>query len=151
MRKSSQNGSVTTARPLLFICLTVTALILATVGCSQSTPTDSGQIDSAQVDAGRTLYAEECQTCHGEAATGQGVLPNTPVHAPSGHTWHHHDDQLIDLILGRLQYDGRQMPSFQDSLSESDIIGILAYIKTGWQQDQREAQARITRDWRNSQ
>ena len=151
MRKISQASFVTTARPLLFICLAVTALILSAVGCSQSAPTDSGQTDSAQVDRGRALYAKECQACHGEAATGQGVLPNTPVHTPSGHTWHHHDDLLIDIVLGQFQYDGRQMPSFQDSLSEGDIIDILAYIKTGWQPDQREAQAKITSDWRNSQ
>ena len=138
-------------RPLTRICLAVTALILSAVGCSQSTPTDSGDTDSAQVDSGRALYVEECQACHGEAATGQGVLPNTPVHSPSGHTWHHHDGHLADIILGRLLYDGRQMPSFQESLSDEDVTDILAYIKTGWQPDQREIQAEITSNWKNSQ
>jgi mono/diheme cytochrome c family protein len=43
------------------------------------------------------------------------------------------------------------MPSFQESLSDEDVTDILAYIKTGWQPDQREIQAEITSNWKNSQ
>jgi mono/diheme cytochrome c family protein len=38
------------------------------------------------------------------------------------------------------------MPTFKEQLTEEDVAAILAYIKTWWTEEQRQFQARITRD-----
>ena len=55
---------------------------------------------------GETLYARHCAVCHGDKLQGQpnwdvrddnGLLP-APPHDESGHTWHHSDDQLFEVV-----------------------------------------------------
>jgi mono/diheme cytochrome c family protein len=81
-----------------------------------------------------------------------------PRHNANGHTWHHPDCQLTHIILngsgemGEMmrrmmgQADTPAMPVFRDRLSEEDARAILAYIKTWWTAEQREAQARFTQE-----
>jgi mono/diheme cytochrome c family protein len=93
------------------------------------------------------MYAEHCQKCHGDAATGDLALPGTPVHSPEGHTWHHPDGQLAEIILGQTGGTNRTMPSFEGILSQDDVAAILAYLKTNWPPDQQTYQADISRQW----
>lgn len=97
------------------------------------------------VSLGQAVYAENCASCHGADLRGQGnwrerdsdgYLP-APPHDASGHTWHHPDEQLIDLttrgtaaVVGG-GYESR-MPGFGDLLSEEEIKASLAYIKSTW-------------------
>ena len=59
--------------------------------------------DTAVVNLGRAVYAENCATFQGIALEGQsnwqhrhadGYLP-APPHDETGHTWHHHDSYLF--------------------------------------------------------
>lgn len=81
-----------------------------------------------------------------------------PRHNTNGHTWHHPDCQLVDTILngsgamGEMMRqmmgaseDTPRMPAWKGTLTEEDVRGILSHIKTWWTQDQREFQARATR------
>ncbi len=109
----------------------------------------AGQVlphDDAQIVAqGRTLYADYCAACHGADLQGEpnwrerdadGYLP-APPHDATGHTWHHPDRQLIDITRRGIEavvgngYKSR-MPGFADSLTDGQIIAILAYIKSTW-------------------
>jgi mono/diheme cytochrome c family protein len=99
---------------------------------------------TAQEERGRTLYEGSCSQCHEAADNGTGRL--APPHGPQGHTWHHPNGEIIDIVLGRLDYPGRAMPSFQGKLSEEEVLAILAYLKTNWTPDQREFQEAVTRD-----
>lgn len=69
------------------------------------------------------------------------------MHGPEGHTWHHADGQLVDIILGRLDIPGTTMPSFESLLTEAEAMGILDYMKTGWYQNQLEAQREVSANW----
>jgi mono/diheme cytochrome c family protein len=102
---------------------------------------------------GAALYAANCQSCHGDAHTGAGRLPHVPSHGPDGHTWHHSDRNLTEIILDgsgemgdmmrRMEgvpEDAPRMPAWRGKLSEADIAAILAYIKAGWTPEQREFQ-----------
>ncbi|MDA1349637.1 MAG: cytochrome c [Chloroflexi bacterium] len=100
-----------------------------------------------QVERGNAIYASNCQSCHGDVATGDGGLPEAPVHGPSGHTWHHADGQLADIVLGRFDYPGKTMPSFDGLLSEEEVSHVLAYFKTGWERDQVEFQEQVSKNW----
>ncbi len=98
----------------------------------------------AQLERGHDIYDQSCQQCHGDAATGEGALPGAPVPNSAGHTWHHADSQLVDIVLGRLEYPGRTMPPFESSMTETDVMDVLAYIKIGLGHAQAEAQATVT-------
>lgn len=103
--------------------------------------------DPAAVARGKDLYASHCASCHGADLQGQpewrrrmpnGRLP-APPHDESGHTWHHADGVLIDIVKngmvpGRTAPQGYQsdMPAFGSALSDADVAAVLAYIKSTW-------------------
>jgi S-disulfanyl-L-cysteine oxidoreductase SoxD len=103
--------------------------------------------DAARVARGKAVYTTHCAGCHGAALEGQPEwrkrLPNgrlpAPPHDGSGHTWHHPDAVLVDivkngLVPGRTAPDGYQsdMPAYAQVLSDEDIAAVLAYIKSAW-------------------
>lgn len=111
--------------------------------------------DPAQVAAGEALYRTRCASCHGANLEGQrdwrtrlpsGRLP-APPHDASGHTWHHPDAVLLQIVregpafyvpLG-VQTD---MPAFGATLSEGDMAAVIAYIKSRWPAEIQARQAR---------
>lgn len=111
------------------------------------------------VARGQALYASHCASCHGARLEGQpnwrhrlpnGRLP-APPHDETGHTWHHPDAVLIDitkngLVPGRTAPAGYEsdMPAFGQVLSDSDIIAVLAYIKSSWPPQALEMQKDMT-------
>ena len=105
-----------------------------------------GSSDDDLIELGRTIYEKNCLVCHGEARTGRGGLANAPVHGPDGHTWHHPDGQLRELILGALDYPQKTMPSFVGRLTDSEVDAVLEYIKSNWDTPQLEWQAEVSRN-----
>ena len=123
--------------------------ILATVAIlAPSTVLAQGPLpytDAARVAAGAELYAENCASCHGADLQGQpnwkvrdadGYLP-APPHDVTGHTWHHPDTQLIDIVSRGTEaivgngYASR-MIGYGEILSDQEIRDVLAYIKSTW-------------------
>jgi mono/diheme cytochrome c family protein len=106
---------------------------------------------------GYALYLRECALCHGTRGEGQpdwkitrpdGSLP-APPHDSSGHTWHHADAELLEIITqgGVVYMPESQMPGYGDRLSQEEIGLILAWIKTLWGPQERAAQADRTASW----
>jgi len=102
-----------------------------------------------RVARGATLYAKNCAECHGANLEGapdwkkplpDGSLP-PPPHDRSGHTWHHPDTLLLNIIAngGDPAYKGK-MPAFKDKLTEAEMVSILEFIKSKWDKDKREFQ-----------
>ena len=102
---------------------------------------------SAQDDslAGERLYQENCASCHGANLEGQpdwrSRLPNgrlpAPPHDASGHTWHHTDRVLLDIVKrGTAAIVGNgyesDMPGFKEVLTDEEITAIIDYIKSIW-------------------
>ncbi|MFD1342769.1 c-type cytochrome [Litorisediminicola beolgyonensis] len=98
-----------------------------------------------RVAAGEALYAEHCAACHGADLEGQpnwmeqdaeGYLP-APPHDETGHTWHHPDRLLFDIVsqgteaLVGGEYRSR-MAGYGDVLTEQEIIDVMAFIKSTW-------------------
>lgn len=96
------------------------------------------------------LYAQNCATCHG-GATGGTLKAIPPPHNANGHTWHHPDQQLKEMVLDGITFslEEQKMPAFKDRLSEADVEAILAYIRTWWTSEQKIFQATVTAEWDN--
>jgi len=113
--------------------------------------------DVALVARGAEIYREQCAACHGARLEGQpdwrrrrpdGRLP-APPHDASGHTWHHADQQLFNVIKqGTAAFAAAgyktDMGAYKDTLTDRDIWAVLAYIKTKWPPQVRKRQAAIT-------
>ncbi len=101
--------------------------------------------DARAVARGEQIYAQHCASCHGRNLEGQpdwqsrdprGRLP-APPHDEHGHTWHHEDRVLFDVTkygLAKVAPPGYQsdMPAFESTLSDRDIVAVLAFIKSRW-------------------
>jgi len=114
---------------------------------------------SAAIDRGGVLYQAHCATCHG--AKGEGESPNwkrlnadktypAPPHDSTGHTWHHADKMLVDIVKnGGSQYNSpafqSRMPAWGNKLSDDEIRAVIAYIKTMWGPTEMEAQREVTK------
>jgi mono/diheme cytochrome c family protein len=115
------------------------------LGGGDGLPLSADPGNQVQVAMGKTLYAENCASCHGANLEGQknwrtplsgGGLP-APPHDASGHTWHHPDALLFRYTkLGGAQLAPpsfkSNMPGFEDSLSDGEIWAVLSYIKNQW-------------------
>jgi S-disulfanyl-L-cysteine oxidoreductase SoxD len=115
--------------------------------------------DQGRVARGKEIFASHCAACHGARLEGQpdwrqrlpdGRLP-APPHDASGHTWHHPDGILFDivkngLVPGKTAPEGYQsnMPAYRDILPDPDIIAVLAYIKSTWPADIARLQEEVT-------
>ncbi|MEX2583128.1 MAG: cytochrome c [Gemmatimonadota bacterium] len=131
--------------------------MVACGGGSESSSTPSDTLDQAAIAQGERVYQANCATCHGADGEGQpnwqspgpdGVYP-APPHDSSGHTWHHSDELLLEIIRrgGQEVYGSETvrsgMPAWGDRLSADEMRAVLAYLKTLWGPDEREFQAAL--------
>lgn len=150
-------GRVVTRLRIGIVAVVIIALAVL-LGWTFIAPPEKANPDNvAQVERGRQIYAANCAVCHGAKLEGEanwmerkanGRLP-APPHDASGHTWHHADQQLFDIVKnGVTPYAGpgyqSDMPAFKGILSDADVLAVLAYIKHSWPQEIRERQSQIT-------
>ncbi len=106
------------------------------------------ELDPVSVERGEILYGRHCASCHGVDLAGAPdwriprddgtFLP--PPHDESGHTWHHGDALLIEIIAEGSNYPEATMPTFGDELTRDEIVSILDYLKSTWGPEEREWQ-----------
>ncbi|WP_300513961.1 c-type cytochrome [Aliiroseovarius sp.] len=96
--------------------------------------------DPETIAAGKTLYDNNCASCHG--ANGIGEAPDDPgatddfgFKAPAlnndMHAWHHSDAGLRATIGEGSPRNERMIP-WQEVLSDEEIDTIIAYVKSTW-------------------
>ena len=149
---------VSLSRRLSPLLIMLGGIILGTAGMVKA---QADPDNAEQVALGQQVYASFCTGCHGADLKGQpdwqkrlpmGNFP-APPHDESGHTWHHPDQWLFEIV----KYGGKYhapplyrsaMPAYQDMLSDAEIWAVLAFIKSRWpeatraQQEQQNAQGR---------
>jgi len=106
-----------------------------------STPqTVNRNIDPIQYSQGQKLFQQNCSACHGAHGEGaknwrtpdeQGKNPAPPLNG-TGHTWHHSNQALINVIRNGTGKIGGNMPAWKDTLSDREIKLILTWIKAQW-------------------
>ncbi len=118
---------------------------------------NGGSPERASVARGAALYATNCASCHGAKGEGEanwkspnpdGTYPSPP-HDASGHTWHHSDRALIEIIRdGGARYESAtfksRMQPWGDRLSDEEMQAVLAYLKTFWGPRERQFQAEVS-------
>ena len=93
--------------------------------------------DAAVVALGSEVYADHCAVCHGTNLEGA----EAPPHDGTGHTWQHSDRVLFEMTkFGTsdslcLTPKDSDMPVFQASLSDNEIIAALSFIKSRWPEE----------------
>ena len=149
---------------LLIALLVLLVLAACNSGIGQTTPAAPASIprpsapplptlDLEQVKLGAQVYQASCASCHGVDREGEpdwktpkadGTYP-APPHDASGHTWHHGDGLLYQIIS-----DGGtsiNVPDFQSNmpasghvLSDAEIRAVLEYLKSTWHEQERSTQ-----------
>jgi mono/diheme cytochrome c family protein len=139
----------------LLLLLNGSLLACPVVGAQHAGAGDA--LDPGQVERGQHVYREFCAQCHGASLEGQadwrirkpdGRLP-APPHDQTGHTWHHPDEVLFWITKHGLvspyapeDYQSN-MPAFGGTLSDDDILAVIAYIKSRWPVEVRKIQEDI--------
>jgi mono/diheme cytochrome c family protein len=124
--------------------------VAASLGASPA-----GEPAAAAAGSGAALYALHCAACHGVRGEGQpnwkvpgpdGRLP-APPHDSTGHTWHHSDEVLLEIIaLGGTLYSAESnMPAFEGVLTRAEMAAILRHIKGMWGPAERAQQEHVSR------
>lgn len=105
-------------RRLLTAALIVPALVLGACGADPATSSIASL--SADVTAGKTLYATNCASCHGSDAASGSANKNVANEVQSN----------ASAAIGTILSGDGQMPSFASTLSDQEIADVVAYIKT---------------------
>ncbi|MBL6928705.1 MAG: c-type cytochrome [Rhodospirillales bacterium] len=95
-----------------------------------------------RIEAGRTLFEENCQACHGVRGVGEklgdpvapdeGEGPLAPALDDTMHAWHHADEQLIGTILEGLPESERMIAWKEQDMVREEAESIVAYMKSLW-------------------
>lgn len=145
----------------LFLAIILAACGGAAAPASQNAVASSGltptvplpALDAGQVELGKQVYVKNCAACHGANGEGEpdwkipkedGTYP-APPHSVDGHTWHHGDGLLIQIIKGGgnsldIPNFKSNMPAFGGILTDEEIMAGLAYLKSTWPEEQRRFQ-----------
>ena len=152
----------------LLVLVLLMSLIFASCTTQSATPFTNPQgtpyppvptSDAAQIKLGRQVYQATCAVCHGANAEGapNWVTPDAtgnfppPPHDDTGHTWHHSDRVLYEMIQNGMSDPLRpnspvRMPTFGNRLSNVEIRAVIAYFKGLWSPEHREYQWEQTVD-----
>ena len=109
-------------------------------------------LDEARVAAGETLYQLHCASCHKADLSGEPgwMIPNDdgtykpPPHDSTGHTWHHPDQLIVEIVRDGLADPIATMPTFGEVLSDEEILDILEFLKSQWGPRERAFQWQVT-------
>jgi mono/diheme cytochrome c family protein len=117
--------------------------------------------NSALVDQGAQVYMQNCANCHGRRLQGQALWQlrdqyegrRAPPHDSTGHTWQHSDEDLFHVTkFGKFASTPPNivsyMPAFEHSLSDADIVAVLAFIKSRWPTGIRASQSMLNPGYR---
>jgi len=128
------------------------ALFLA--ACSGNEP--ATPLDPQQLETGKAVYTANCAACHGAQGEGEpnwkvpdanGIYP-APPHDPSGHTWHHADALLLQVMREGSGMPNSKMPVYREILSDKEMEAVLAYIKTFLGPDEVAFQQQMNEQWK---
>lgn len=109
------------------------------------------------LETGRTLYLDNCQSCHGEQGEGapewrergpDGKWPPPPLNG-TGHAWHHPLPVLYQVIMEGSPAGSGNMPAWRGRLSREEVLAIIAWFQSQWPDELYAAWARRDAQYRS--
>jgi len=124
MRDSATLNEVVGTSPAIITKLTCSAVVLC-LAVSAFSPSSLAEPAPApeQIDQGREVYDESCQTCHGRDMVNSGAVIFDLRKFPK--------DDLKRFRSAVLDGKGQAMPSFRGRLGEADVDLLWAYVRGG--------------------
>ena len=131
--------------------MVLSCLVISSCGAGGSSDSAATLVNE-EVRRGEELYQQLCASCHGVDLSGapnwktpkeDGSYP-PPPHDSSGHTWHHSDQVLLEIIRDGSDFPQSRMPTFGDTLSDEDIDAIIDFFKANWGPEERAYQEAVT-------
>ena len=82
-------------------------------------------------EVGQQIYYKYCKVCHGEDGDGDGIMTKLIGIVPTDHTNPnetsiYNNQQLAESILDG---KGRFMPAWRGIIKQSDVVGLVSYIR----------------------
>ena len=95
------------------------------------------------IDEGGPLYVAHCLKCHGETGPGNGELAQDLTPSPALLAYLVQQPIAVDqYLLWTISEGGKQfdtaMPAFKDVLTQKEMWQIIAYLRAGFPQVERE-------------
>jgi mono/diheme cytochrome c family protein len=92
---------------------------------------------TADIEAGGTLYVQNCASCHGASGMGDGEAGKSLTPSPALLAWMIQRPVAVDeYLLWTISEGGTEfktgMPAFKDTLSREEIWKIVAYMRAGF-------------------
>jgi mono/diheme cytochrome c family protein len=85
----------------------------------------------ADLANGKKIYTDKCLKCHGEKGRGDGPRAYDLSKKPADYTDKEKMSKFTDADLRKVVKEGKKpMPAFGKKLSDEDIAGVVAYIRT---------------------
>jgi len=118
----------------------VLLLFQATLPQTAAEPSDPlgtlAALDPVAITRGEGLFLQNCATCHGEGAKGDGpgaaALQRPPADLTGGHSLAHSDDDYAYWIENGIA--GTDMPAMGDALDDTQIRDVITYLRSLQQQ-----------------
>jgi len=86
--------------------------------------------DSSSVAAGKALYIENCETCHGAKGAGDGESAKDLEPRPSSFADPHVGEQTDGEIFWKITEGNAPMPGFADSLTDEQRWHLVNYVRS---------------------
>lgn len=103
--------------------------VLVVLGIAQMTLAASSK---GNPDAGKKIYLESCQSCHGPTGKGDSdmavYLTSPPADLTSKKTQSKKDGQLRKIIVEGI--DGTAMSAFGEAFDDQQVADLIAYIRS---------------------
>ena len=99
--------------------------------------------DQSRIESGKSSYAENCASCHGargeatpdwRSREADGTFPPPPLNG-TAHTWHHPFRVLAQQIKFGAPGGMGKMPAFRGSLTDEEIIDVIAWFQSLWPEE----------------
>jgi len=85
----------------------------------------------ADLSKGKKVYTDKCLKCHGEKGRGDGPRAYDLSKKPADYTDKEKMSKFTDADLKKVVEKGKKpMPAFGAKLSDEEIGGVIAYIRT---------------------
>ena len=87
--------------------------------------------DAASVDAGKAIWAKQCQSCHGKSGKGDGTKAAGLKTQPGDFTQASTQGETDGALFYKTSEGREDMPSFKKKLpDEEDIWSVINYMRT---------------------